>query len=105
MLLTHFHGDHLGQAETLRRASPELEVWCHEDEADMCEGFSLARDENIEGTDRLFRDFGVPERAPRPPAPDARGLPHGGSALRGHAHRPPAPRGRERPVQGLRARR
>jgi glyoxylase-like metal-dependent hydrolase (beta-lactamase superfamily II) len=61
VLLTHFHGDHLGQAETLRRASPDLEVWCHEDDADMCESFSLARDENIEGTDRLFRDFGVPD--------------------------------------------
>jgi glyoxylase-like metal-dependent hydrolase (beta-lactamase superfamily II) len=61
VLLTHFHGDHLGQAETLRRASPGLEVWCHEDEAEMCELFSAERDENIEGTDRLFRDFGVPE--------------------------------------------
>jgi glyoxylase-like metal-dependent hydrolase (beta-lactamase superfamily II) len=60
VLLTHFHGDHLGQAETLRRAAPGLEVWCHEDEAEMCEGFSAARDENIDGTDRLFRDFGVP---------------------------------------------
>jgi glyoxylase-like metal-dependent hydrolase (beta-lactamase superfamily II) len=26
----------------------------------MCERFSAERDENIEGTDRLFRDFGVP---------------------------------------------
>jgi glyoxylase-like metal-dependent hydrolase (beta-lactamase superfamily II) len=60
VLLTHFHGDHLGQAETIRRASPEVEVWCHEDEAEMCEQFSLARDENIDGTDRLFRAFGVP---------------------------------------------
>jgi glyoxylase-like metal-dependent hydrolase (beta-lactamase superfamily II) len=61
VLLTHFHGDHLGQAETLRRAAPGLEVWCHEDEAEMCENFSAERDENVEGTDRLFRDFGVPE--------------------------------------------
>jgi glyoxylase-like metal-dependent hydrolase (beta-lactamase superfamily II) len=61
VLLTHFHGDHLGQAETIRRASPDVEVWCHEDEAEMCEQFSLARDENIEGTDRLFRAFGVPD--------------------------------------------
>jgi glyoxylase-like metal-dependent hydrolase (beta-lactamase superfamily II) len=60
VLLTHFHGDHLGQAESLRRAAPGLEVWCHEDEAEMCEQFSAERDENIEGTDRLFRDFGVP---------------------------------------------
>ena len=37
------------------RAAPGLEVWCHEDEAEMCEGFSAERDENIEGTDRLFR--------------------------------------------------
>jgi glyoxylase-like metal-dependent hydrolase (beta-lactamase superfamily II) len=60
VLLTHFHGDHLGQAETLRRAAPGLEVWVHEADADMCESFSAERDENIEGTDRLFRDFGVP---------------------------------------------
>jgi glyoxylase-like metal-dependent hydrolase (beta-lactamase superfamily II) len=60
VLLTHYHGDHLGQAESLRRAAPELEVWAHEAEADMIEGYSAARDENIEGTDRLFRDFGVP---------------------------------------------
>jgi glyoxylase-like metal-dependent hydrolase (beta-lactamase superfamily II) len=61
VLLTHYHGDHLGQAARLRREAPGLEVWCHEDEAEMCEGFSAARDENIEGTDRLFRDFGVPD--------------------------------------------
>ena len=60
VLLTHYHGDHLGQAETLRGVAPELEVWAHEAEADMIEGFSAARDENIDGTDRLFRDFGVP---------------------------------------------
>jgi len=60
VLLTHYHGDHLGQAESLRRTAPELEVWAHEAEAELCEGFSAERDENIEGTDRLFRDFGVP---------------------------------------------
>jgi glyoxylase-like metal-dependent hydrolase (beta-lactamase superfamily II) len=61
VLLTHYHGDHLGQAAMLRREAPALEVWCHEDDAEMCETFSAARDENIEGTDRLFRDFGVPD--------------------------------------------
>jgi len=60
VLLTHYHGDHLGQAQALRSLAPELEVWAHEAEADMCEGFSAERDENVEGTDRLFRDFGVP---------------------------------------------
>jgi glyoxylase-like metal-dependent hydrolase (beta-lactamase superfamily II) len=60
VLLTHYHGDHLGQAESVRRSAPGLEVFAHEAEADMCEGFSAERDENVEGSDRLFRDFGVP---------------------------------------------
>lgn len=60
ILLTHFHGDHLGQAEALRRVAPGIEVFVHEDDAAMCERFSAELDENVEGTDRLFRDFGVP---------------------------------------------
>jgi len=62
IVLTHFHGDHLGQAQRIREcASGPLEVWAHEDEVDLCEGFSAERDENIEGTDALFALFGVPE--------------------------------------------
>ena len=60
VILTHYHGDHLGQAETLRRAGGELEVWCHVDEAIWCEDFSAERDENIEDTEALFREYGVP---------------------------------------------
>jgi glyoxylase-like metal-dependent hydrolase (beta-lactamase superfamily II) len=60
ILLTHYHGDHLGQAEVVRRAGPGLEVACHEDEAPMVENFSAERDERVEDTDRLFQLFGVP---------------------------------------------
>ncbi len=61
IVLTHYHGDHLGQAETVRRAGGEVEVWCHEDEALWCEDFSAERDENVEDTELLFREYGVPE--------------------------------------------
>jgi len=60
IVLTHYHGDHLGQAEQLRRAA-SLEVWAHEDEAEMCELFSAERDERIEDTEALFREYGVPD--------------------------------------------
>ncbi len=61
VVLTHYHADHLGQAQTLRDAGARLEVWCHADDAFLCENFSAERDENVEGTATLFRDFGVPE--------------------------------------------
>jgi glyoxylase-like metal-dependent hydrolase (beta-lactamase superfamily II) len=61
IVLTHYHGDHRGQAETLRRAGGDVEVWCHEEEAIWCEDFSAERDENVEGTEALFREYGVPE--------------------------------------------
>jgi glyoxylase-like metal-dependent hydrolase (beta-lactamase superfamily II) len=60
VVLTHFHGDHLGQAESLRRTGAQLEVWVHEDDADMCESFSAERDERIDETETLFREHGVP---------------------------------------------
>ena len=61
VVLTHYHADHLGQAQSLRDAGARLEVWAHEDDAFLCENFSAERDENIEGTAELFRDFGVTE--------------------------------------------
>lgn len=61
VVLTHWHGDHLGQALRLREASPDLEVWTHEHEAIWCEDYSAPRDLNIEGTEALFRELGVPE--------------------------------------------
>jgi glyoxylase-like metal-dependent hydrolase (beta-lactamase superfamily II) len=61
IVLTHWHGDHLGQAETLRRAGGDVEVWTHVDEAPWCEHFSKERDLAIEDTEALFREAGVPE--------------------------------------------
>lgn len=61
VVLTHFHEDHLGQAQMLREHSPELEVWCHEDEREWCEDFSAMRNEWVEPTEALFRESGVPE--------------------------------------------
>jgi glyoxylase-like metal-dependent hydrolase (beta-lactamase superfamily II) len=61
VILTHYHGDHLGQVQSLRDAGADLVVWAHEAEAPMIEGFSPERDERIEETRDLFREYGVPE--------------------------------------------
>jgi len=61
VVLTHYHGDHLGQAQTLRTRRDDLEVWAHEAEAPMVEGYTPERDERIEDTRELFREYGVPE--------------------------------------------
>jgi glyoxylase-like metal-dependent hydrolase (beta-lactamase superfamily II) len=61
LVLTHYHRDHLGQAERLRDASGSLEVWAHVDEAPMIERFTAERDENVDGMADLLRDFGVPD--------------------------------------------
>jgi glyoxylase-like metal-dependent hydrolase (beta-lactamase superfamily II) len=61
VVLTHYHGDHLGQAQALRAAGADLEVCCHADEVPWVEEFSAERDENIEPTEALFREYGVPE--------------------------------------------
>ncbi len=60
IVLTHYHEDHLGQAQAIRDAGGEVEVWCHEDEAAWCEDFSAERNEWIEPTEALFRENGVP---------------------------------------------
>jgi glyoxylase-like metal-dependent hydrolase (beta-lactamase superfamily II) len=61
VVLTHYHRDHLGQAESLRESADALEVWAHQDAVPAIELFSPERDENIAGTASLFRDYGVPE--------------------------------------------
>jgi glyoxylase-like metal-dependent hydrolase (beta-lactamase superfamily II) len=60
VIITHYHRDHLGQAEALRRAADDLEVWAHQDAVPMIEAFSVERDENLEGTTALFHEYGVP---------------------------------------------
>jgi len=60
VILTHWHGDHLGQAQCLRDAGAEIEVWAHADEAIWCEGFSAERDLDPDGVAELFREYAVP---------------------------------------------
>jgi glyoxylase-like metal-dependent hydrolase (beta-lactamase superfamily II) len=61
VILTHHHGDHLGQAQTLRDAGADLEVMAHETEVPSIEGFAEDREEDIQSTHALFREHGVPE--------------------------------------------
>jgi glyoxylase-like metal-dependent hydrolase (beta-lactamase superfamily II) len=63
VILTHYHRDHLGQAESLRESADQLEVWAHELAVPMVEGFSVERDENLVDTAALLREYGVPEGA------------------------------------------
>ena len=60
VILTHHHGDHLGQAQGLRDAGADLEVLAHEAEISSIERFSEDREEDIEGTNALFGEHGVP---------------------------------------------
>jgi glyoxylase-like metal-dependent hydrolase (beta-lactamase superfamily II) len=60
IVLTHYHRDHIGLVESVRRANRSLEVCAHENSVPMIEGFSAERDANIEGTTALFREYGVP---------------------------------------------
>lgn len=61
VVLTHDHTDHMGQAQMLRDAGADLEVWAHEDDADDVEQYSMERDERIDEGNELFREHGVPE--------------------------------------------
>lgn len=60
IVLTHYHGDHLGQTQSIRDRGAIAQVLCHEAEVTMVEGFTAERDENIEATNELFREHGVP---------------------------------------------
>lgn len=60
VILTHYHTDHMGQAETLREAGADLELWVHEDDADDVAHFSPEREERIDETNALFLEHGVP---------------------------------------------
>jgi len=63
VILTHYHRDHLGQAESLRQAADHLEICAHEQAVPMVEGFSVERDENLEDAAALVREYGVPRHA------------------------------------------
>jgi glyoxylase-like metal-dependent hydrolase (beta-lactamase superfamily II) len=61
VILTHYHTDHMGQAETLREAGADLELWVHEDDADDVAHFSVEREERVDETNALFTEHGVPQ--------------------------------------------
>ncbi len=61
VILTHYHADHLGQAQRLRAAGARLEVLCHELEVANVESFAEDREEDIVASGALFREHGVPE--------------------------------------------
>lgn len=61
VVVTHYHRDHLGQAQHLRERADALEVWAHIDSAPMIEAFSLERNANVAGAALLFHEYGVPE--------------------------------------------
>jgi glyoxylase-like metal-dependent hydrolase (beta-lactamase superfamily II) len=65
VLLTHYHGDHLGQVQSLRDAGADLEVCAHADEVSMIEGFTEERNERIAEHDELFAEHGVDEAVRR----------------------------------------
>jgi glyoxylase-like metal-dependent hydrolase (beta-lactamase superfamily II) len=62
VLLTHHHGDHLGQVASLRAAGADLEVFAHADEVSLIEGFSEEQNERIVEHGELFSEYGVDER-------------------------------------------
>jgi glyoxylase-like metal-dependent hydrolase (beta-lactamase superfamily II) len=61
VVLTHYHTDHMGQAQMLRDAGADLELWVHEADADDVEQFSFEREERLDATAVLFREHGVPD--------------------------------------------
>ena len=62
VILTHYHEDHVGQAESIRRAGAKLEVWAHAAEAEHIENWTPSRQENVTGLSELFAEYGVPGR-------------------------------------------
>ncbi len=60
IILTHYHEDHLGLAQTIRRHAADLEVWAHVAEAEMIENWSPERQQRIGATAELFAEYGVP---------------------------------------------
>lgn len=60
IVLTHCHADHLGQAQTIRNANPDVEVWAHEAETPFIEFFSREREGGFEDANTLFAEYGVP---------------------------------------------
>jgi len=61
IILTHYHEDHLGQAQVIRDAGARLELWAHEAEAPIIESWTPERHEKLDETNSLLREYGVPD--------------------------------------------
>ena len=61
VVLTHYHGDHLGQVQSIRDIAGDVEVCAHADEVSMIEGFTQEKNERIWENEELFREYGVDE--------------------------------------------
>lgn len=61
VILTHYHADHLGQAQRLRDAGARIEVLAHELEVASIESFAEDREEDIVSSEALLREHGVPD--------------------------------------------
>jgi glyoxylase-like metal-dependent hydrolase (beta-lactamase superfamily II) len=61
IVLTHYHEDHMGQTEAIRRAGANPEVWAHDAEVSLIENWSQSRKENIAGLRDLLAEYGVGE--------------------------------------------
>ena len=84
VILTHFHTDHAGQAQSLRDAGAELEVIAHEVEAPFIESPVLRRGQMLENRLALFLEHGVPREVIEPYATAERHRLQNGPVLSEH---------------------
>lgn len=62
---THFHSDHIGQAQVLRDLGAPVEVLAHEKEIDAIENFFSTYMQKGENRSKLYREYGMPEQVIR----------------------------------------
>jgi len=62
---THFHSDHIGQAQVLRDMGAPVEVLAHEKEIDSIERFFSSYMQKRETRSELYREYGMPKQVLR----------------------------------------
>ena len=62
IIVTHFHTDHMGQAQSIRDAGARLELCAHEIEAPLIESGPSRRMPMLEDRVELFVEYGVPRK-------------------------------------------
>lgn len=63
---THFHSDHMGQAQALRELGASIEVLAHEREVDSIEHFFSSYMKKREIRCELYREYGMPDEVLQP---------------------------------------